>query len=99
MSDENTQETPEAEAEQPRVPAPTAAQVPAPEAPSLNINDLKTMLQIIAVVSSRGAVKPEEMAPVGSLYTKLHAFLTSVGALNAPDAAPDAAPADDGETS
>lgn len=42
---------------------------------TLNLNDLKLMAQIIKVVSSRGAVQAEEMAAVGSLYTKLVSFI------------------------
>lgn len=42
---------------------------------SLNLNDLKLMAQIIKVVSSRGAIQPEEMAAVGILYTKLVNFI------------------------
>ena len=42
---------------------------------SLNINDLKLMAQLIKVVSTRGAIQAEEMAPVGMLYEKLVSFI------------------------
>jgi hypothetical protein len=42
---------------------------------SLNLNDLKLMAQLIKVVSTRGAIQAEEMAPVGMLYEKLVSFI------------------------
>lgn len=45
------------------------------EEPNLNLDDLKVMMQIIKVVSNRGAIQPEEMALVGNLYAKLAAFV------------------------
>ena len=49
--------------------------------PSLNLQDLILVAQIIQICSSRGAFKADEMANVGNLYTKLVAFLQSTGAL------------------
>jgi hypothetical protein len=43
--------------------------------PELNINDLNALKSIIDVASSRGAFKPNEMVPVGTIYNKLEAFL------------------------
>ena len=57
--------------------APAAQQ----EQPSLNLQDLILVAQIIQVCSSRGAFKADELANVGNLYTKLVAFLQSTGAL------------------
>ena len=55
--------------------------------PSLNLQDLILVAQIIQICSSRGAFKADELANVGNLYTKLVAFLQSTGALTpAPDA-------------
>ena len=63
--------------------APAAQQ----EQPSLNLQDLILVAQIIQICSSRGAFKADELANVGNLYTKLVAFLQSTGALTpAPDA-------------
>lgn len=45
------------------------------EQSNLNLDDLKVMMQIIKVVSNRGAIQPEEMALVGNLYAKLAAFV------------------------
>jgi len=53
--------------------APAAVQNPADV--NLTIQDLTTALQIINVVTSRGAIKAEEMAVTGNLYNKLKAFL------------------------
>jgi hypothetical protein len=57
--------------------APAAQQ----EQPSLNLQDLILVAQIIQVCSSRGAFKADELANVGNLYTKLVTFLQSTGAL------------------
>ena len=63
--------------------APAAQQ----EQPSLNLQDLILVAQIIQICSARGAFKADELANVGNLYTKLVAFLQSTGALTpAPDA-------------
>jgi hypothetical protein len=53
----------------------------APAPPGLTIQDLSTAMQIIGVVQSRGAIKPDEMVIVGNLYSKLHTFLEASGAL------------------
>ena len=60
-----------------KAPAIATPVVPAPASPDVNlsIQDLTTALQIISVVTSRGAVKAEEMAVVGNLYNKLKSFL------------------------
>jgi len=66
------------------------AETSAPEqtaAPSLTLQDLITVAQIIQISSQRGTFRAEELADVGTLYNKLIAFLQSVGALqpaNAP---------------
>ena len=57
--------------------APAAQQ----EQPSLNLQDLILVAQIIQICSARGAFKADELANVGNLYTKLVAFLQSTGAL------------------
>jgi len=55
--------------------------------PSLNLQDLILVAQIIQVSSQRGAFKAEELADVGGLYNKLVVFLQSTGAI-APAPAP-----------
>ena len=50
----------------------------APQAPSLGVNDLKVMANIIEVVSNRGAIRANEMAAVGTTYNKLDGFLKIV---------------------
>ena len=47
----------------------------APADVNLSIQDLTTALQIISVVTARGAIKAEEMAVCGALYNKLKLFL------------------------
>jgi len=61
--------------------------------PGLTIQDLSTAMQIIGVVQSRGAIKPDEMVIVGNLYSKLHKFLEASGAMAAPDPNVTGAPA------
>ena len=60
----------------------------------LNINDLAAMKSIIDVASARGAFKPNEMVPVGTIYSKLEAFLNAAQAQSqtaqAAQATPDA---------
>ena len=57
------------------------AQEPVAQAPSLTLQDLILVAQIIQLKSQRGAFKAEELADVGNLYTKLIAFLQATGAL------------------
>lgn len=45
------------------------------EQPGLTMEDMGMFKSIIEVASSRGAFRPEEMARVGELYTKLTQFL------------------------
>ena len=72
--------------EEENMPAETAesAEAQAPAAPTLGVNDLKLMANIIEVVSNRGAIKANEMAAVGSLYNNLMNFLIANGAVNVP---------------
>ncbi len=64
----------------------TVQQATAPAAqqdtPSLTLQDLILVAQIIQICSARGAFKADELANVGNLYTKLVAFLQSTGALS-----------------
>ena len=61
-----------------------AVEQPAQEqqtAPSLTLQDLVLVAQIIQLTSQRGAFKAEELEAVGALYNKLITFLQSTGAL------------------
>ena len=51
------------------------------QAPSLTLQDLVLVAQIIQLTSQRGAFKAEELEAVGALYNKLITFLQSTGAL------------------
>jgi hypothetical protein len=59
---------------------------PAQPAPSLTLQDLVLVAQIIQLTTQRGAFKAEELADVGGLYNKLITFLQSTGALTPPAA-------------
>jgi hypothetical protein len=54
-------------------------------APSLTLQDLILVAQVIQLTSQRGAYRAEELQNVGALYNKLIAFLDSVGAITKPD--------------
>ncbi len=60
---------------------PTEGTTEAPQAPSLGVNDLKVMANIIEVVSNRGAIRANEMAAVGNVYNILMNFLIANGAV------------------
>lgn len=70
MSEENK----DLQAQQPQAAAQPAQQ----ESTDLTVADLNAMKTIIDLASSRGAFKPNEMVAVGSVYTKLSAFLATV---------------------
>ena len=70
-----------------QVEAPVQAEAEQQAAPSLTLQDLVLVAQIIQLASTRGTFRAEEMEQVGGLYNKLIAFLQSTGAL-APAAAP-----------
>jgi hypothetical protein len=61
----------------------------APDAGSseLTINDLAAVKSIIDVASTRGAFKPNEMVAVGTVYSKIDAFLTAAQAAQKASAA------------
>lgn len=59
----------------------------AQSAPSLTLQDLVLVAQIIQLSSQRGTFRAEELADVGNLYNKLVVFLQSTGAI-APAPAP-----------
>lgn len=50
--------------------------------PSLTVDDLSAVAQIIQISSTRGAFRAEELAKVGTIYNKIIAFLDGVGAIN-----------------
>ena len=70
-----------------QVEAPVQAEAEQQAAPSLTLQDLVLVAQIIQLTSTRGTFRAEEMEQVGGLYNKLIAFLQSTGAL-APAASP-----------
>jgi len=67
-----------------------ATQAPASEKPAeLTIQDLQGLKTIIDVASTRGAFKPNEMLSVGTVYSKLEAFLNAVSKNQTPQQAPE----------
>jgi hypothetical protein len=69
-------------------PVQPAAEQQEQQAPSLTLQDLVLVAQIIQITSQRGAFKADELADVGGLYNKLVTFLQSTGALTPAPAAP-----------
>ena len=53
-------------------------QAPQPDPTALSIGDLKNLMTILDVASTRGAFKASEMSGVGYIYNKLQAFLAKV---------------------
>jgi hypothetical protein len=64
-----------------QVEAPVQAEAEQQAAPSLTLQDLVLVAQIIQLTSTRGTFRAEELESVGGLYNKLIAFLQSTGAL------------------
>lgn len=62
---------------------------------TFGVNDLRTILQVIQTVSSRGAIRAEEMAVVGDLYNRISAFVAQ--AEQAAKVASDSTPEPQGE--
>jgi len=67
------------------VQAESQPQQPAEATPSLTLQDLILVAQIIQLTTQRGAYRAEELQNVGALYNKLIAFLDSVGAITKPE--------------
>lgn len=62
------------------------------QAPSLTLNDLGALANIINVATKRGAFNANELTNVGSVYDKLNAFITAAqAAQNVENPAPEAA--------
>lgn len=51
--------------------------LPATTAPSISLNDISFLIQIIEIVAQRGAFKAEEMTQVGAVYDKVKAFVVA----------------------
>jgi hypothetical protein len=58
-----------------------------PEAPSLALNDLVVLLNIVRVSAERGAIRAEEMSVAGAVYEKLYNFLQANKVINQPQPA------------
>lgn len=54
---------------------------PQAEQPSLALADLVVVLNVIRLAAERGALRAEELSPVGAVYDKLVKFLESSGAI------------------
>lgn len=59
----------------------------------LTLQDLVLVAQIIQMSTSRGVFRAEDLLQVGSLYTRLVAFLESTGAISKTPAPAEEAPA------
>lgn len=58
------------------------AETAQPQGPSLSLQDLILVAQIIQLTTQRGAFKAEELQNVGTLYNKLVSFLEASGAVS-----------------
>ena len=66
-----------------------------PSKPTLGVQDLVLLAQIIQLATSRGAWKSEELSTVGGAYDKLLAFLEAAGAISRNDENDGTAPSDE----
>ena len=57
-------------------------------APSLSIQDLIGVIQIINTVTARGAIQATELSKVGTIYDKIIKFLEHNGAITRPTDTP-----------
>lgn len=64
------------------VEASSASPNPQPEQPSIALQDLVLMLNLMRITADRGAIKVDEMAAVGAVYQKLYSFLKASGAIS-----------------
>ncbi len=80
-NEENTKANEKVEAPETATAESTASagqQAPQPDPTALSIGDLKNLMTILDVASTRGAFKAAEMSGVGYIYNKLQAFLAKV---------------------
>lgn len=56
----------------------------APAHPSLNVQDIASLLNIVDVASRRGAFRADELTSVGSIYDRVMNFMRSTGAIKDP---------------
>lgn len=52
---------------------------PQREPVNLQINDLVKILEILNIVSQRGAIRPDEFSTVGGIYERIFQFLDASG--------------------
>lgn len=69
-------------------------QTPAPssETPSISLQDLVVLLNLVKLAADRGAIKAEEMVTVGTVYERLLTFLKSSGVIKPLDTNVDSQP-------
>jgi hypothetical protein len=60
----------------------TEAQSTPTDQPSISLQDLVLLLNLIRITADRGAIKADEMTAVGEVYQKLFSFLKASGAIN-----------------
>lgn len=62
-------------------PAVQEESAPQESRPTLNLQDLQLVMQVIETSTERGTWKANELSSVGSLYDRIVSFLVSAGAL------------------
>lgn len=66
----------------------TKKSIEEPQIPvSLQIDDLLKILEILNIVSQRGAIRPEEFSVVGGVYERIYQFLDASGVFKKTDQA------------
>lgn len=60
----------------------TEVEITPPEQPSISLQDLVLLLNLVRASADRGAIKVEEMSAVGTVYQRLFTFLKASGAIS-----------------
>jgi hypothetical protein len=63
-----------------------------PQGPGLSINDIAAAVQIIDVASARGAIRGDELVPIGTIRERFMAFLNYAKEQGQIDSVPGEAP-------
>ena len=63
-------------------PMPSVAETKPPETPSIGVQDIVSLLNLVDVASRRGAYHASEMSSVGAVFDKIYNFMKATGAIS-----------------
>lgn len=61
---------------------PSVAETKSPETPSIGVQDIVSLLNLVDVASRRGAYHASEMSSVGATFDKIYNFMKATGAIS-----------------